>query len=151
MGSFPISESGILRAESAEAQKKKKKKKKSSGKKSSSKKKKSSGKKKKKGSKKSKKKKSSGKKKKSKKKESEKSEAKAEPIESASSINKTPRINTAAYADELFNLTGELQASNKELARATRYFYEDEPKKKVVALDSKPFFSRKDFEKEARP
>ena len=150
MGSFPISESGILRAESAEAQKKKQKKKKPSGKKSSSKKKKSSGKKKKKGSKKSKKKKSSGKKKKSKKKESEKSEAKAEPIESASSINKTPRINTAAYADELFNLTGELQASNKELARATRYFYEDEPKKKVVALDSKPFFSRKDFEKEAR-
>ena len=145
MGSIPISESGFVRAE-AEEQTKKKKKKKSSGKKS---KKKSSGKKKKKKKKSSRKKKT--KKKKSKKKKSGKSDkASAEAIESAPTTKKSPRINTAAYADELFNLTGELQASNKELARATRYFYQDEPKKKVVALDSKPFFSREDFEKEAK-
>ena len=146
MGALPLSEAGSMRADSAEEQKKKKKKKKKkkgSGKKS---KKKSSGKKKK--SKKGSKKKS--KKKKSKKKKSKKSSSKAEPIESASSINKTSRINTAAFADELFNLTGELQASNRELARATRFFYQEEPKKQVVALDSKPFFSREDFEKEAR-
>ena len=151
MGSLPISEAGFLRAKSAEAQKKKKKKKKkSSSKKSSSKKKKSSSKNKKKSSKKSKKK-SSSKKKKSKKRRPKKSAETAEAIESASSINKKPRINTAAFADELYNLTGELQASNKELARATRYYYyDDKPKKRVVALDSKPFFSREDFEKEAQ-
>ena len=114
MGNLPISEKGFVRAESAEQQKKKKKKKKSStGKKT---KKKSSGKKKKKSTKGSKKKKSSGKKKKSKKKKSKESSSTAEPIESASTINNKPRINSAAYADELFNLTGELQASNRELA-----------------------------------
>ena len=42
-----------------------------------------------------------------------------------SSESNRKRLNTAAYADELYNLTGELQASNKELARATRYFYDD--------------------------
>ena len=148
MGNLPISESGFVRAESAEQQKKKKKKKKSStGKKT---KKKSSGKKKKKSTKGSKKKKSSGKKKKSKKKKPKESSSTAEPIESASTINKNSRINSAAYADELFNLTGELQASNRELARATRYYYNEEPQKRMVSLDSKPFFSREDFEKESR-
>ena len=148
MGNLPISEGGFVRAESAEQQKKKKKKKKSStGKKT---KKKSSGKKKKKSTKGSKKKKSSGKKKKSKKKKSKKSSSTAEPIESASTINKKSRINSAAYADELFNLTGELQASNRELARATRYYYKEDPQKRMVSLDSKPFFSREDFEKESR-
>jgi len=145
MGNLPISEEGFVRAESAEQQKKKKKKKKkksSTGKKT---KKKSSGKKKK-----SKKKKSSGKKKKSKKKKSKESSSTAEPIESASTINNNSRINSAAYADELFNLTGELQASNRELARATRYYYKEDPQKRMVSLDSKPFFSREDFEKESR-
>ena len=146
MGNLPISEEGFVRAESAEQQKKKKKKKKSStGKKT---KKKSSGKKKKKSTKGSKKKKSSRKKKK--KKKSKESSSTAEPIESASTINKNSRINSAAYADELFNLTGELQASNRELARATRYYYNEEPQKRMVSLDSKPFFSREDFEKESR-
>ena len=148
MGNLPISEEGFVRAESAEQQKKKKKKKKSStGKKT---KKKSSSKKKKKSKKGSKKKKSSGKKKKSKKKKSKESSSTAEPIESASTINKNSRINSAAYADELFNLTGELQASNRELARATRYYYKEDPQKRMVSLDSKPFFSREDFEKESR-
>jgi len=151
MGNLPISEKGFVRADSEEQQKKKKKKKKkkkSSGKKS---KKKSSGKKKKKSAKGSKKKKSSGKKKKSKKKKSKESSSTAVPIESASTVNNKPRINSAAYADELFNLTGELQASNRELARATRYYYDDEnPQKKMVSMDSKPFFSREDFEKESR-
>ena len=146
MGNLPISGEGFVRAESAE-QKKKKKKKSSSGKKT---KKKSSSKKKKKSTKGSKKKKSSGKKKKSKKKKSKKSASTAEPIESASTINKKSRINSAAYADELFNLTGELQASNRELARATRYYYKEDPQKRMVSLDSKPFFSREDFEKESR-
>ena len=146
MGNLPISEGGFVRAESAEQQKKKKKKKKSStGKKT---KKKSSGKKKKKSTKGSKKKKSSRKKKK--KKKSKESSSTAEPIESASTINKNSRINSAAYADELFNLTGELQASNRELARATRYYYKEDPQKRMVSLDSKPFFSREDFEKESR-
>ena len=150
MGNLPISEKGLVRAESAEQQKKKKKKKKkksSTGKKT---KKKSSSKKKKKSKKGSKKKKSSGKKKKSKKKKSNESSSTAEPIESASTINNKPRINSAAYADELFNLTGELQASNRELARATRYYYKEDPQKRMVSLDSKPFFSREDFEKESR-
>ena len=152
MGSLPISEVGFVRAGSEEQQKKKKKKKKkkSSGKKS---KKKSTGKRKKKGSGKKSKKKSTSKKKKKKssgkKKSSSVTTSNAEPIESTSIGEKSHRFNTAAYADELFNLTGELQASNKELARATRYFYQEEPKKKIVSLDSKPFFSRDDFEKEA--
>ena len=121
MGNLPISDSGFVHAESAEQQKKKKKKKKPSSKK----KKKSSSKKKKKSSSKKKKKSSSKKKKKpsSKKKKKKSKESVAEPIESASTINNKPRINSAAYADELFNLTGELQASNRELARATRYYY----------------------------
>ena len=64
--------------------------------------------------------------------------------------NSVNRVNTAAYADELFNLTGELEASNKELARATRYFYQEEPKKAPVTFDSKPYFTTEDFEKESR-
>ena len=149
-GALPLPTVSAFSALHAEAAKKKKKKKK---KPSSSKKKKSPSSKKKKSPSK-KKKKSSSSKKKKKKSSSEKKKttlsSSAEPIESASSINKTPRINTASYADELFNLTGELQASNKELARATRYFYEDEPKKVAVSLESKPFFTRDDFEKESR-
>ena len=74
----------------------------------------------------------------------------AETVGSPAPVKKGPRINTTAYADELFNLTGELQASNKEIARATKYFQLEKPVKKTVALDSKPFFSRDDFEKEAR-
>ena len=50
------------------------------------------------------------------KKKKKSSEEDSKPV---SKVDKGPRINTAAYADELFNLTGELQASNKELAKAT--------------------------------
>ena len=71
------------------------------------------------------------------------------PTESLSS-KKYPRINTAAYADELFNLTGELQSSNRDLARATRYLYDDSPKKRAININSKPFLSTADFEKEAK-
>ena len=60
------------------------------------------------------------------------------------------KINSAVYADELYNLTGELEASNKELARATRYFYEEEPKTQEISSYSKPFFSKEDYEKEAQ-
>ncbi len=47
-------------------------------------------------------------------------------------------------------MTGELEASNKELAKATQYFYNEDPIKKPVSIESKPYFSRKDFENEAR-
>ena len=87
--------------------------------------------------------------KKSKKKKSEKTTS-AVAVDPQSTVKKGSRINAAAYADELFNLTGELKSSNKELARAARYFQVDEPLKKAVALDSRPFFSKEDFEKEAR-
>ena len=87
--------------------------------------------------------------KKSKKKKSEKTTS-AVAVDPQSTVKKGSRINAAAYADELFNLTGELITSNKELARAARYFQVDEPLKKAVALDSRPFFSKEDFEKEAR-
>ena len=60
------------------------------------------------------------------------------------------RSNSAAYADELFTLTGELQSSNKELARATRYFNEEKIKLQPVSMDSKPYFTTDDFEKESR-
>ena len=75
------------------------------------------------------------KKKKKKKRKKKKSEEESKPeeeseqkkeTESSTNNKNTSRFNTAAYADELFNLTGELQASNKELARATSYFYDDE-------------------------
>ena len=127
-GGFPLSDLTSLQAESSEQQKKKRKKKKKSSKKSSSKKKKK------------KKKKSSSKKKKKKKKKSEntgieESSSTAESIESPSTSNKSKRSNSAAYADELFTLTGELQSSNKELARATRYFNEQDIKPKSVAND----------------
>ena len=145
MGSVPISDAGYVYAESSvDEKKKKRKKKKPSSKKSSSKKSSS-------------KKSSSSKKKKKKKKRTKKASestktasSDADKTEPATVATKTDRINTAAYADELFNLTGELQSSDKELARATRYFYEDEQKTKPVALDSKPFFTREDFEKESR-
>ena len=139
MGALPISEVGFVHADSAEQQKKKKKKKKKSSKKKKSKKKKSS-----------KKKKRSKKKKSKKKKPKESSSSTAEPIESQPVTKKSSRINTAAYADELYNLTGELQASNKELARATQYFQVEDPKKKVVFLKTKPFLSEADYEKDAR-
>ena len=131
-GFYPSLETGFLRAESSEEQtkkKKKRKKKKSSSKKSSKK-----------------------KKKKKRKKKQPEDEAVSEPekIESDGAKKSGVKINSAIYADELYNLTGELQASNKELARATRYFYEDEPKKENVSIDSKPFFSKEDFEKEAQ-
>ena len=142
-GGFPLSELTSLQAESSEQQKKKRKKKKKSSKKSSSKKK--------------KKKKSSSKKKKKKKKKKksentgiEESGSTAESIESPSTSNKSKRSNSAAYADELFTLTGELQSSNKELARATRYFNEQDIKPKSVSVDNKPFFTTDDFEKESR-
>ena len=139
MGMAPFSETSSVYAESSEQQKKKKKKKKK--KKSSD------------------KKKSSKKKKKKKKRKKKKSEEESKPeeeseqkkeTESSTNNKNTSRFNTAAYADELFNLTGELQASNKELARATRYFYDDEDKKQPVALESKPYFTTEDFEKESR-
>ena len=124
-GGLPLSDLASLQAESSEQQKKKRKKKKKSSNKSSSKKKKK------------KKKKSSSKKKKKRKKkktseenDSGESSSKAEAIESTSSSNKSKRSNSAAYADELFTLTGELQSSNKELARATRYFNEQDVKPK---------------------
>ena len=141
MGSSPISEMGFLYAKSSSEQKKKKKKKRKK-KKSSDKNESSSKKKKKK------------KRKKKKKSESdsskEKSESEKQSVETKEETTKTNRFNTAAYADELFNLTGELQASNKELARATRYFYDNEPKKQPVSLESKPYFTTEDFEKESR-
>ena len=143
MGSVPISEAGFLRADAEEQTKRKKKKSSGKKKKSSRKKKKSSGK---------KKKKSSGRKKKSSGKKKKKSDSKKTSKQSKdqSAVKKEPRINTAAYADELFNLTGELQASNRELARATRFYYDEEPQQKAVSLESKPYFSKDDYEREAR-
>ena len=46
-------------------------------------------------------------------------------------VNKGPQINVAAYADELYQLSSELEASNKEMAKATRYIYNEKPKKKL--------------------
>ena len=130
LSGLPVSQAGDLRAESASEQtkkKKRKKKKKSSSKKSSSSKKESSSK--------------SKKKKRRKKRKRPEEETKSEKTESSEVDNdsdksaaKKDRFNSAAYADELFNLTGELQASNKELARATRYFYDEEPKNKPVSI-----------------
>ena len=144
--SFPVMELGDLQAGSSSEQtkKKKKKKKKSSSSKKSSSKKKSSGKKKKK-----------KKKKRKKKAKEESSSSQNENIDEEANVTNSSesnrkRLNTAAYADELYNLTGELQASNKELARATRYFYDDNTSKQPVSLDSKPFFTTQDFEKESR-
>lgn len=76
--------------------------------------------------------------------------AEVEAIESLPLVRKGPRVNTAAYADELFNLTGELKSSNRELARATRYLYDEKPKPQNVSLQPKPFYTTADFEKEAR-
>ena len=59
-------------------------------------------------------------------------EAEAVEIKSPPIVKKGPRVNTAAYADELFNLTGELKSSNRELARATRYLYDEKPKQQNV-------------------
>ena len=150
-GGFPLSDLASLQAESSEQQKKKKKKrkKKKSNKSSSSKKKKK---------KKSSKSSSSKKKKKKKKKkkiaseESSTSQKSTQPvsIESANSTKNPKSSSSASYADELFTLTGELESSNRELARATRYFNENEIQPKLVKTDSKPFFSTDDFEKESR-
>ena len=134
MGSFPVMEIGYVHAESEEQQnkkKKKKKKKRSSGKKKST-------------SKKKKRKKKTKKRKKSAEQTAEKKSDSAE--EEKKTVNK---FSTTKFADELFNLTGELEASNKELARATKYFYEEEEKQKPVSLDSRPFFTTDDFVKEA--
>ena len=56
----------------------------------------------------------------------------------------------AAYADELYQLTGELEASNKEMAKATRYIYAEKPKKKIQKIESLPFLSTGDYETDAR-
>jgi len=61
-----------------------------------------------------------------------------------------PRVNTAAYADELFNLTGELKSSNRELARATRYLQGEKPRKQNISIQPKAFYTTSDYEKEAR-
>ena len=130
-GGFNISSSGEVRlSESLSAQSKKKKKKK----KSSSKKKKKS------------------KKKKSKKKKSSKKKKKSAPAASTSPpiINKGPKINVAAYADELYQLTGQLEASNKEMAKATRYIYAEKPKKKIKNIESLPFLTTGDYEADSR-
>ena len=76
--------------------------------------------------------------------------SKVEALDSPPMVKKGPRINTAAYADELFNLTGELKSSNRELARATRYLYDEKPKQKNVSIQQKPFYTTADYEKEAR-
>ena len=125
LGGLPVSQTWDLRAESASEEtkkKKRKKKKKSSRKKSSSSKKESSSKSK-------KKKRRKQKKRPAEETKSEKTESSEVDNDSDKSAAKKDRFNSTAYADELFNLTGELQASNKELARATRYFYDNEPKK----------------------
>ena len=150
-GGFPLFDLASLQAESSEQQKKKKKKrkKKKSNKSSSSKKKRK---------KKSSKNSSSKKKKKKKKKkkiaseESSTSQKSTKPvsIESANSTKNSKSSSSASYADELFTLTGELESSNRELARATRYFNENEVQPKLITTDSKPFFSTDDFEKESR-
>ena len=88
----------------------------------------------------------SKKKKRRKKKKKPEEEAKSEKTESSKVDNdsdkstaKKDRFNSAAYADELFNLTGELQASNKELARATRYFTIMNQKSKRLPLSLSHF------------
>ena len=140
-GSIPLSTAGSVYSGFAEAAQKKKKSSKKKKKKSKGKKKKSS---------KKKKKKSKGKKKKSSKKKKRKKTVSAEPVQSPPPVKKGPRINTAAYADELFILTGQLAASNKKMAKATRYLYQEKPHKKVVRLDSKPFLTTGDYEMDAR-
>ena len=73
---------------------------------------------------------SSKKRKSSKKKRSSKKKAQAAKPESTKQlpiVNKGPQINVAAYADELFHLSSELDASNKEMAKATRYIYNEKP------------------------
>ena len=142
--SVPFLGTNSLFANSSEEQtSRKKKKRKSSSKKKSSKKKSSK--------KKSSKKKSSKKRKKKKKSVvEEEKKIVSETIDDKSDKIKKNKFNSAAYADELFNLTGELQASNRELAKATQYFYQEDPIKKPVSIESKPYFSRKDFENEAR-
>ena len=135
-GGIHVSPSGDLRiGDSLNAQSKKKKK-------TSSKKRKSS-----------KKKKSSKKRKSSKKKRSSKKKSQAAKPESTKQlpiVNKGPQINVAAYADELFHLSSELDASNKEMARATRYIYNEKPKKKIKNIESLPFLSTGDYEMDAR-
>ena len=149
-GGLPLIEISSLHADQSEQQKKKRKKKKKKSSKSSS------SKKKKKKKKKSSKKSSSKKKKKKKKKKTSEAGDTAqtssipEAIESPDGTKKSNRSNSAAYADELFTLTGELEASNKELARATRYFNETKAQPTPVSSEAQPFFTTDDFEKESR-
>ena len=100
-----------------------------------------------------KKKKSSKKRKPSKKKKSSKKK-KREPSSQAPKplpiVNKGPQINVAAFADELYQLSSELDASNKEMARASRFIYKDMPKKKIKSIESLPFLSTGDYESDAR-
>ena len=135
VGGIHISSSGDLRfGESLSAQSKKKKK--SSKKRKPSKKKKSS-----------KKKRPSKKKKSSKKKKAKSSSNASKPLPI---VNKGPQINVAAFADELYQLSSELEASNNEMARATRYIYNDMPKKKIKNIESLPFLTTGDYEADAR-
>ena len=100
-----------------------------------------------------KKKKSSKKRKPSKKKKSSKKK-KRQPSSQAPKplpiVNKGPQINVAAFADELYQLSSELDASNKEMARASRFIYKDMPKKKNKSIESLPFLSTGDYESDAR-
>ena len=135
-GGIYVSPSGDLRfADSLNAQTKKKKKT-SSKKRKSSKNKKSS-----------KKRKSSKKKRSSKKK---KKVVKPEATKQLPVVNKGPQINVAAYADELYHLSSELDASTKEMAKVTRYIYNEKPSKKVKNIESLPFLSTGDYEMDSR-
>ena len=106
LGSMPMSETGFLYAESSSEQKKKKKRKKK--KKKSSEKEESSSKKKKKKKKRKKKKRSDPAS------EAEKSDTSKDDPDANKQPAKTNRFNTAAYADELFNLTEIGRASCRE-------------------------------------
>ena len=132
VGGFHITSVGELRlTDGLQAQSKKKKRSSKSKKKRPSKKKSSKG----------KKRSSKGKKKRSSKKKSSKKKESVSQVSNTPIIKKGPKINVAAYADELFQLTGELQASNKEMANATRYIYTDKFAKKTKRVESLPFLT----------
>ena len=142
VGGIQFSSMGEVRFGETLSAQSKKKKKSSSKKRSSSKKKKSS-----------KKRSSSKKKRSSKKKKSSSKKQKATKPESTKPlpiVNKGPQINVAAYADELYQLSSELEASNKEMAKATRYIYNEKPKKKLSNIESLPFLSTGDYETDSR-
>ena len=141
VGGFHITSVGELRlTDGLQAQSKKKKRSSKSKKKRPSKKKSSKG----------KKRSSKGKKKRSSKKKSSKKKESVSQVSNTPIIKKGPKINVAAYADELFQLTGELQASNKEMANATRYIYTDKFAKKTKRVESLPFLTTGDYETDAR-